>query len=110
MYVPSVSQDLSEAAPGVVFGLLIIVLMFVAPTGLAGLPGRVRAGVTRRPPRTTDALDRTPEAVSVPEAEPAPDAVPKSQAASGPSAPHTAADPAVVDAEPVGAPPRTEKE
>lgn len=91
-----------------VFGLLIITVMFVAPTGLAGLPGRVLGAVARRLPRTTAALDRTSPARSVPDAEP------KSQALSGPSAPHTAthtpADPAVADAEPVGAPPRTEKE
>ncbi|MGW2781225.1 branched-chain amino acid ABC transporter permease [Streptomyces populi] len=104
MYVPSVSQDVSEAAPGVVFGLLIITVMFVAPTGLAGLPGRVLGAVARRPPRPTAAPDRTPEAES------APDAEPESQALSGPSETHTPADPAVVDAEPVGAPPRTEKE
>ncbi|MEU3859471.1 branched-chain amino acid ABC transporter permease [Streptomyces sp. NPDC028722] len=140
MYVPSVSQDLSEAAPGVVFGLLIIAVMLVAPTGLAGLPSRVLGAVTRRLPRTTAALDRTPETGSAPDADPkpeaesAPDADPKPEAVSaadvepkpeaesgpeaeprppaesGPSAPLTPAHPALVDAEPVGAPPRTEKE
>ncbi|MDL4821107.1 branched-chain amino acid ABC transporter permease [Actinomadura opuntiae] len=40
MYVPSFSQGLNEAAPNVVFGLLIIAVMFLAPTGLAGLAGR----------------------------------------------------------------------
>lgn len=48
MYVPSVAQDVSEAAPGVVFGLLIIVAMYVAPTGLAGLVGRVVQGWRHR--------------------------------------------------------------
>ncbi|MEU8467335.1 branched-chain amino acid ABC transporter permease [Streptomyces sp. NPDC029006] len=152
MYVPSVSQDLSEAAPGVVFGLLIIAVMLVAPTGLAGLPSRVLGAVARRLPRTTAALDRTPEtgsapdadpkpeaesapdadpkpeAVSAPDADPKPEAVsaadvepkpeaesgpeaePRPPAESGPSAPLTPAHPALVDAEPVGAPPRTEKE
>ncbi|MET8581445.1 branched-chain amino acid ABC transporter permease [Streptomyces collinus] len=101
MYVPSVSQDVSEAAPGVVFGLLIIVVMFVAPTGLAGLPARVLGAVIPRPPRTTATPDRTPEAVSAHGAESA------SPARSRPSSPQA---PAVADAEPVGAPPRTEKE
>jgi branched-chain amino acid transport system permease protein len=117
MYVPSVSQDLSEAAPGVVFGLLIITVMFVAPTGLAGLPGRVLGAIARRLPRTSAAatatvLDRTPEAESAPDAEPEspPDAEPNSQAETRPSATLTPADPAVADAEPVGAPPRTEKD
>jgi branched-chain amino acid transport system permease protein len=40
MFVPSLSQDLNKAAPGVIFGLLIIAVMYVAPTGLAGLAGR----------------------------------------------------------------------
>ncbi|WP_207929216.1 branched-chain amino acid ABC transporter permease [Actinomadura sp. 6K520] len=40
MFVPSWSQDINKAAPGVIFGLLIIAVMYVAPTGLAGLAGR----------------------------------------------------------------------
>jgi branched-chain amino acid transport system permease protein len=40
MFVPSFSQDVNKAAPGVIFGLLIIAVMYVAPTGLAGLAGR----------------------------------------------------------------------
>ncbi|MEV0297723.1 branched-chain amino acid ABC transporter permease [Nocardia sp. NPDC050710] len=40
MYVPSFAQDVNQAAPGVIFGLLIIAVMYVAPTGLAGLAGR----------------------------------------------------------------------
>lgn len=104
MYVPSLSQDISEAAPGVVFGLLIITVMFVAPTGLAGLPVRVLSAVTRRPLRTAGPPDGTPEA------DPATEAEPRSRAGSAASAPLPAADPSVADAEPVGAPPRTEKE
>ncbi|WP_083889549.1 branched-chain amino acid ABC transporter permease [Nocardia pneumoniae] len=40
MYVPSFAQDVNQAAPGVVFGLLIIAVMYLAPNGLAGLAGR----------------------------------------------------------------------
>ncbi|TNY36882.1 branched-chain amino acid ABC transporter permease [Thermomonospora catenispora] len=40
MFVPSFAQDINQGAPGVIFGLLIIVVMYVAPTGLAGLAGR----------------------------------------------------------------------
>lgn len=40
-FVPSVSQDVNEAAPGIIFGLLIIVVMFAAPTGFAGLLRRL---------------------------------------------------------------------
>lgn len=41
MYVPSFAQDLNQAAPGVIFGLLIIAVMYLAPNGLAGLLGRM---------------------------------------------------------------------
>ncbi|MGW5575361.1 branched-chain amino acid ABC transporter permease [Nocardia thailandica] len=41
MFVPGLAQDVNQAAPGVVFGLLIIAVMFLAPTGLAGLGTRV---------------------------------------------------------------------
>lgn len=40
MFVPSLAQDVNKAAPGVIFGLLIILVMYVAPTGLAGLVRR----------------------------------------------------------------------
>lgn len=40
MFVPNLAQDLNKAAPGVIFGLLIILVMYVAPTGLAGLARR----------------------------------------------------------------------
>ncbi|MGW7463972.1 branched-chain amino acid ABC transporter permease [Streptomyces xantholiticus] len=47
MYVPNLAQDISPAAPGVVFGLLIIAVMYLAPTGLAGLAARARQGARR---------------------------------------------------------------
>jgi branched-chain amino acid transport system permease protein len=49
MYVPSVAQDLNKAAPGVIFGLLIIAVMYVAPTGLAGLAGRAVRRIGEHP-------------------------------------------------------------
>ncbi|WP_433435625.1 branched-chain amino acid ABC transporter permease [Nonomuraea sp. CA-141351] len=48
MFVPSIAQDINDAAPGVVFGLLIIAVMYVAPTGLAGLAGRLIKKVPRK--------------------------------------------------------------
>ncbi|MGP4095327.1 branched-chain amino acid ABC transporter permease [Nonomuraea sp. KM90] len=48
MFVPSISQDVNDAAPGVIFGLLIIVVMYVAPTGLAGLAGRLIKKIPRK--------------------------------------------------------------
>ncbi|WP_174189151.1 branched-chain amino acid ABC transporter permease, partial [Nocardia barduliensis] len=41
MYVPSLAQDVNDAAPGVIFGITVIALMYIAPTGLAGLAGRL---------------------------------------------------------------------
>ncbi|MEV0538462.1 branched-chain amino acid ABC transporter permease [Nocardia salmonicida] len=40
MFVPTLAQDVNQAAPGVVFGLLLIAVMYLAPTGLAGLAAR----------------------------------------------------------------------
>jgi branched-chain amino acid transport system permease protein len=54
MFVPNVAQDVNKAAPGVIFGLLIILVMYVAPTGVAGLvrrglgAGRALANATLR--------------------------------------------------------------
>ncbi|HEX4812275.1 MAG TPA: branched-chain amino acid ABC transporter permease [Nonomuraea sp.] len=48
MFVPSISQDINDASPGVIFGLLIIAVMYVAPTGLAGLAGRLIKKIPRK--------------------------------------------------------------
>ncbi|SDJ35466.1 branched-chain amino acid ABC transporter permease [Nonomuraea jiangxiensis] len=48
MFVPSISQDINDAAPGVIFGLLIIAVMYVAPTGLAGLAERLIKKIPRK--------------------------------------------------------------
>ncbi|MEU2254636.1 branched-chain amino acid ABC transporter permease [Nocardia xishanensis] len=47
MYVPSFAQDVNQAAPGVIFGLLIIAVMYLAPNGLAGLIGRTARWLER---------------------------------------------------------------
>ncbi|GLW07158.1 branched-chain amino acid ABC transporter permease [Microtetraspora sp. NBRC 13810] len=47
MFVPGIAQDVNDAAPGVIFGLLIIAVMYVAPTGLAGLAGRVTRSIQK---------------------------------------------------------------
>ncbi|WP_216909196.1 branched-chain amino acid ABC transporter permease [Nocardia noduli] len=48
MYVPNFAQDINQAAPGVIFGLLIIAVMYLAPNGLAGLVGRAAWWLGRR--------------------------------------------------------------
>jgi len=37
VFIPNVSQDISDAAPGLAFGALLILAMYVAPGGIAGL-------------------------------------------------------------------------
>lgn len=41
VFVPNVAEDINQAAPGIAFGALLIVVLFVAPGGIAGLGGRV---------------------------------------------------------------------
>jgi branched-chain amino acid transport system permease protein len=48
MFVSSVAQDISPAAPGIASGLLIIAVMFIAPTGVAGLVRRLTDAARRR--------------------------------------------------------------
>ncbi|MGW0802346.1 branched-chain amino acid ABC transporter permease [Nonomuraea sp. NPDC002799] len=48
MFVPTISQNVNDAAPGVIFGLLIIAVMYVAPTGLAGLAARLIRKIPRK--------------------------------------------------------------
>ncbi|MFC4114431.1 branched-chain amino acid ABC transporter permease [Nonomuraea zeae] len=48
MGVPVVAQELNPAAPGIVSGLLIVLVVYAAPTGLAGLLRKAAWGVVRR--------------------------------------------------------------
>ncbi|MEV0379345.1 branched-chain amino acid ABC transporter permease [Nonomuraea sp. NPDC050643] len=48
VFVPSISQGFNDVPPGVIFGLLIIAVMYVAPTGLAGLAGRLINKIPRK--------------------------------------------------------------
>jgi branched-chain amino acid transport system permease protein len=45
---PLVSKDVSNQAPAVTFGLILIVVMFVAPTGVMGLLRRVGRAIIQR--------------------------------------------------------------
>jgi branched-chain amino acid transport system permease protein len=47
-YVPTYAQDISKQAPTVVYGLILILVMFVAPTGLIGLVRRIGAYLSDR--------------------------------------------------------------
>jgi branched-chain amino acid transport system permease protein len=47
-FVPLYAQDVSKQAPTVVYGLILVLVMFVAPTGATGLVRRLRGIVTKR--------------------------------------------------------------
>jgi branched-chain amino acid transport system permease protein len=69
VFVPSLAQDVNEAAPGLIFGLLLIAVMYVAPTGLAGLLRQagqraadlLRSRRDRGSPPDDDAPERAPD-------------------------------------------------
>ncbi|NUR82988.1 MAG: branched-chain amino acid ABC transporter permease [Nonomuraea sp.] len=46
--VPAVARELDPAAPGIVSGLLIVLVVYAAPTGLTGLLRRAAWGAMRR--------------------------------------------------------------
>ena len=48
MFIPSLAEKVSKAAPWAVYGLVLIVFMFVMPGGVMGLIQRVRARMTGR--------------------------------------------------------------
>lgn len=41
VFVPNVAENVNQAAPGIAFGALLIVVLFIAPGGIAGLGRRV---------------------------------------------------------------------
>lgn len=41
VFVPNIAQDVNQAAPGIAFGALLIIVLYVAPGGLAGLGRRM---------------------------------------------------------------------
>jgi branched-chain amino acid transport system permease protein len=46
-FVPTYAQEISRAAPWAIFGLTLIIFMYVMPTGVAGLIRRVAAALAR---------------------------------------------------------------
>ncbi|SEG98100.1 branched-chain amino acid transport system permease protein [Nonomuraea solani] len=48
VFVPNIAQNVNDVPPGVIFGLLLIAVMYVAPTGLAGLAGRLINKIPRK--------------------------------------------------------------
>lgn len=56
VFVPNLAEDIAGAAPGVLYGAILILFVFVLPTGFAGLLRRVTASARR----TTATNDATP--------------------------------------------------
>ncbi len=47
VFIPSVAQDINQAAPGIAFGALLILAMYVFPGGVAGVGRRLWARLLR---------------------------------------------------------------
>ena len=43
VFVPNLAEDIAGAAPGVLYGAILILFVFVLPTGFAGLLRRAAA-------------------------------------------------------------------
>ncbi len=54
-FVPIYAQEISRAAPWAIFGVVLILFMYVMPTGVAGLLHRVLERLTRRPSKESSA-------------------------------------------------------
>ena len=66
VFVPNVSEDLHDAAPGIAFGALLILVMYIAPGGIAGLVHQLWARLVRlsrpQPPAAPDRDEAVGEA------------------------------------------------
>ena len=55
LFVPNIAEAISKAAPGVIYGIILIAFLFILPDGFAGLLRRIAArlrGRTDRPDQT----------------------------------------------------------
>lgn len=49
VFVPNLAESVSRAAPGVIYGVILILFLYVLPEGFAGLPRRIAALFRQRP-------------------------------------------------------------
>lgn len=49
VFVPNLAESISRAAPGVIYGVILIFFLYLLPQGFAGFPQRIRALLRRRP-------------------------------------------------------------
>jgi branched-chain amino acid transport system permease protein len=47
VFVPNIAEGISKAAPGAIYGVLLILLLFVMPGGVAGLARRAAVAAAR---------------------------------------------------------------
>jgi branched-chain amino acid transport system permease protein len=47
LFVPNIAEAISKAAPGVIYGVILILFLFLLPDGFAGLLRRIGARLTR---------------------------------------------------------------
>jgi branched-chain amino acid transport system permease protein len=70
VFIPNVSQNINDAAPGIAFGALLILAMYVAPGGVAGVLRnwwiRLVAASTPRPSSTPPAEPPPPGGTTTP--------------------------------------------
>ena len=48
LFVPNIAESISRAAPGVIYGMILIIFLFVLPEGFAGLVRRILARLASR--------------------------------------------------------------
>ncbi|HYF07433.1 MAG TPA: branched-chain amino acid ABC transporter permease [Acetobacteraceae bacterium] len=49
VFVPNIAETISRAAPGVIYGVILILFLFLLPDGVAGLLRRIAARIRGRP-------------------------------------------------------------
>lgn len=49
VFVPNLAESISRAAPGVIYGVILIFFLYLLPQGFAGFPQRIRGLLRRRP-------------------------------------------------------------
>ena len=47
VFIPNLAEEVSKAAPGVIYGIILIAFLFVLPSGVAGLLSRIAAKLRR---------------------------------------------------------------
>jgi len=49
VFVPNLAESIARAAPGVIYGVILILFLYLLPQGFAGFPRRIGALLRQRP-------------------------------------------------------------